>query len=81
MSTKEKCPGIAMHWTFPELNLKAKLIALMVLLLGLTLGAEVYVSVRAQTSLIRAFSKWNLRRPRPRALFVAPTATSSLTSR
>src|SRR6266403_1802977 len=37
----------------PVLNLKAKLIALMVLLLGLTLSAEVFVSVKAQDAIVR----------------------------
>src|SRR6266481_9741035 len=37
----------------PVLNLKAKLIALMVMLLGLTLGAEVFVSVKAQDAIVR----------------------------
>jgi signal transduction histidine kinase len=37
----------------PALNLKAKLIALMVMLLALTLGAEVIVSLRAQGAIVR----------------------------
>jgi len=38
----------------PALNLKAKLILLMVVLLALTLGAEVIVSLRAEEAIIRA---------------------------
>jgi signal transduction histidine kinase len=37
----------------PALNLKAKLILLMVVLLSLTLGAEIIVSLRAQEAIIR----------------------------
>ncbi len=37
----------------PALNLKAKLIALMVALLALTLGAEMYVSLRAQEAIVK----------------------------
>jgi len=43
----------AMEGQFPFLNLKAKLIALMVVLLALTLGAEVIVSLRAQDDIVR----------------------------
>jgi signal transduction histidine kinase len=43
-----------METGLPFLNLKAKLIALMVVLLALTLGAEVIVSIRAQDDIIRA---------------------------
>jgi signal transduction histidine kinase len=42
-----------MQFALPALNLKAKLIALMVLLLTLTLGAEVIVSLSAQGAIIR----------------------------
>ncbi len=37
---------------FPALNLKAKLIVLMVGLLGLTLGAEVWVSLGTQAAIV-----------------------------
>src|SRR5262252_3022961 len=40
--------------TLPALNLKAKLILLMVVLLALTLGAEVIVSLSAEEAIIRA---------------------------
>jgi signal transduction histidine kinase len=43
-----------MPFTLPALNLKAKLILLMVALLALTLGAEVIVSLRAEEAIIRA---------------------------
>ncbi|HVN89653.1 MAG TPA: HAMP domain-containing sensor histidine kinase [Candidatus Binataceae bacterium] len=43
-----------MHFTLPVLNLKAKLIALMVMLLALTLGAEIIISVRAQDAIAKA---------------------------
>ena len=42
-----------MQVRLPFLNLKAKLIALMVVLLFLTLGAEVIVSLRAQDAIVR----------------------------
>ncbi len=41
-----------MAYRFPALNLKAKLIFLMVLLLGLTLGAEVIVSLGTQEQIV-----------------------------
>jgi signal transduction histidine kinase len=41
------------NW-FPALNLKAKLMALMVALLGLTLGAELLVSLNTQRRLVEA---------------------------
>ncbi len=42
-----------MRIALPALNLKAKLIALMVALLGLTLGAEMFVSLRAQEAIVK----------------------------
>ena len=42
-----------MRAALPALNLKAKLILLMVVLLSLTLGAEIIVSLRAQEAIIR----------------------------
>ncbi|HKV53567.1 MAG TPA: HAMP domain-containing sensor histidine kinase [Candidatus Binataceae bacterium] len=42
-----------MRIALPALNLKAKLILLMVMLLSLTLGAEIIVSLRAQAAIIR----------------------------
>jgi signal transduction histidine kinase len=42
-----------MRIAFPALNLKAKLILLMVVLLALTLGAEVVVSLSAEEAIIR----------------------------
>ncbi|HXD89588.1 MAG TPA: HAMP domain-containing sensor histidine kinase [Candidatus Binataceae bacterium] len=42
-----------MRITLPALNLKAKLIALMVMLLALTLGAEIIVSLRAQDTIAK----------------------------
>ena len=42
-----------MQVRLPFLNLKAKLIALMVVLLALTLGAELIVSLRAQDAIVR----------------------------
>jgi signal transduction histidine kinase len=42
-----------MPMALPALNLKAKLILLMVMLLALTLGAEVIVSLRAEAAIIR----------------------------
>ncbi len=41
-----------MELKFPALNLKAKLILLMVVLLGLTLGAEVWVSIGTQEAIV-----------------------------
>ncbi len=41
-----------MKFRFPALNLKAKLILLMVTLLGLTLGAEVVVSLETQAKIV-----------------------------
>ena len=41
-----------MKMTFPALNLKAKLIVLMVALLGLTLGAELWVSLGTQEAIV-----------------------------
>ena len=41
----------------PVLNLKSKLIALIVMLLGLTLSAEVFVSVKAQDAIVRTTQK------------------------
>ncbi|HLW70252.1 MAG TPA: HAMP domain-containing sensor histidine kinase [Candidatus Binataceae bacterium] len=41
----------------PALNLKAKLIALMVTLLALTLGAEILVSLRTQDTIVRTTEK------------------------
>ncbi len=43
--------------TLPALNLKAKLIALMVMLLALTLGAEIIVSLRAQDTIAKTTEK------------------------
>jgi|YelNatPaOPRAMG01_1025707.scaffolds.fasta_scaffold06678_7 signal transduction histidine kinase len=43
-----------MEFPFPVLNLRAKLIGLMVLLLALTLGAEVVVSLRTQQAIVEA---------------------------
>ena len=43
---------IRFTFEFPALNLKAKLILLMVMLLGLTLGAEVWFSLGAQRAII-----------------------------
>ncbi len=43
-----------MEFAFPALNLRAKLISLMVLLLALTLGAEVIVSLRTQQAIVEA---------------------------
>lgn len=43
-----------MEFALPALNLKAKLIGLMVLLLALTLGAEVVVSLRTQQAIVEA---------------------------
>lgn len=42
-----------MRISLPALNLKAKLIALIVTLLGLTLGAQIIVSLRAQETIAR----------------------------
>src|SRR5581483_1578817 len=42
-----------MQFKFPPLNLKAKLILLMVLLLALTLGAEVWVSLGTQAAIVQ----------------------------
>jgi len=42
-----------MALALPALNLKAKLIALMVMLLALTLGAEIFVSLRTQDVIIK----------------------------
>jgi len=46
-----------MRIALPALNLKAKLIALMVTLLALTLGAEIIVSLRAQDTIARTTEK------------------------
>jgi hypothetical protein len=46
-----------MRLTLPALNLKAKLIALMVMLLALTLGAEIIISLRAQDAIARTTEK------------------------
>jgi signal transduction histidine kinase len=43
----------AMKAKFPALNLKAKLIALIVVLLALTLGAELFVSLGTQEAIVR----------------------------
>ena len=43
-----------MEIRLPALNLKAKLMALMVVLLGLTLGAELLVSLNTQTRVVEA---------------------------
>ncbi|HZO82974.1 MAG TPA: ATP-binding protein [Candidatus Binataceae bacterium] len=43
-----------MEFAFPTINLKAKLMALMVVLLGLTLGAELLVSLNTQTRIVEA---------------------------
>src|SRR3984893_1550127 len=43
-----------MRIRLPALNLKAKLMALMVMLLGLTLGAEVLVSLNTQNRIVEA---------------------------
>jgi signal transduction histidine kinase len=43
-----------MEIRLPALNLKAKLMALMVVLLGLTLGAELLVSLNTQTRIVEA---------------------------
>jgi signal transduction histidine kinase len=43
-----------MKFRFPALNLKAKLILLMVMLLGLTLGAEVIASLKTQERIVEA---------------------------
>jgi signal transduction histidine kinase len=43
-----------MEFTFPSINLKAKLMALMVVVLGLTLGAEVLVSLNTQSRIVEA---------------------------
>ena len=45
---------ITMRIRLPALNLKAKLMALMVMLLGLTLGAEVMVSLNTQNRIVEA---------------------------
>src|SRR5579875_653123 len=42
-----------MRISLPALNLKAKLIALIMVLLALTLGAEVFVSLRAQEEILK----------------------------
>lgn len=46
-----------MDLKLPALNLKAKLIALMVMLLTLTLGAEVIISLRAQDAIAKTTEK------------------------
>ena len=46
-----------MRIALPALNLKAKLIALMVTLLTLTLGTEIIVSLRAQDAISRTTEK------------------------
>ena len=46
-----------MNIRFPSLSLKTKLIALMVVLLGLTLGAEVVVSLGAQEAIVSTTQK------------------------
>jgi signal transduction histidine kinase len=46
-----------MRLALPALNLKAKLIALMVTLLAMTLGAEIIVSLRAQDTIARTTEK------------------------
>src|SRR5580700_11417339 len=43
-----------MEFRLPALNLKAKLMALMVVLLGLTLGAELMVSLNTQSRIVEA---------------------------
>jgi hypothetical protein len=43
-----------MKITFPALNLKTKLVAIMVVLLALTLGAAVMVSLRTQAAIVSA---------------------------
>ncbi len=43
-----------MEFAFPTINLKAKLMALMVVVLGLTLGAEVLVSLNTQSRIVEA---------------------------
>ena len=43
-----------MEFRLPALNLKAKLMALMVVLLGLTLGAELLVSLNTQSRIVEA---------------------------
>jgi signal transduction histidine kinase len=43
-----------MKFAFPALNLKAKLVVLMVVLLGLTLGAELLVSLNTQSRIVEA---------------------------
>ena len=43
-----------MEFRLPALNLKAKLMALMVVLLGLTLGAELLVSLNTQNRIVEA---------------------------
>ena len=43
-----------MEFRLPALNLKAKLMALMVVLLGLTLGAELMVSLNTQNRIVEA---------------------------
>src|SRR5882724_5066859 len=43
---------LEMESYFPALNLKAKLIVLMVALLGLTLGAELWVSLGTQEAIV-----------------------------
>ncbi len=43
--------------TWPALNLKAKLIGLMVMLLALTLGAEIFVSLRTQDTIVKTTEK------------------------
>lgn len=43
-----------MEFAFPSINLKAKLMALMVVLLGLTLGAELLVSLNTQSRIVEA---------------------------
>jgi signal transduction histidine kinase len=45
--------GARMRLTLPSLNLMAKLIALMVMLLALRLGAEVVISIRAQDAIAK----------------------------
>ena len=43
-----------MEFRLPALNLKAKLMALMVVLLGLTLGAELLVSLNTENRIVAA---------------------------